>query len=388
MHSKKKAFKTINVSFITFIAYNLVYMLYMAGYLSRTANLIGIFMFILFHLHNLFNKKELKFYKEFKSILLIIISLFIISVLKQIYFMDFSFSRMNGLLNMFFSIFIAFLIINSTDENNKIDKYFYVILLRLIGLFLLQFHDILTLSNILSINFNDSLSSQFETSMAHDFLLLLFVFKMYKKKVLSIICVIFTLLSFKRLSFLLAVLLYFCFKFIPKKPVNKWIVFATKLFMLISPFVILFFYTTNVGNSMFYDIFKTNIYDFTTSRSLILTRVVNGMDYFAGFGAIGEWTTKQFGLLGSHCDLVRIYLECSVIGLFILVNNMFNVAKKNYYSFFAMTYCFLELVLSMLIEVMPTWQLLYLLIYLSESKLIEEGEVSNENICNNKACSS
>ena len=232
--------KNINLRIISFIIYNLVYVFYMLGYLSRTINLLALLFFSVICFVSAIKKKSFKFTKELKSILFFIIMVLIISLGRQIYYKDIRISQLTGLLYVLLPIIDVFLIVN-TSSKDEIEEYFYIIFLKLVLLFIFSNFKNFSLSNILMINWSDSDSSVFESSIAHDFMFMVVVFKYLKKNKLSFISMILCILCFKRFALICSIIFYFFFDIIFKKEtVSKRIILLTKIIFILMPFFTLF----------------------------------------------------------------------------------------------------------------------------------------------------
>ena len=61
-------------------------------------------------------------------------------------------------------------------------------------------------------------------------------------------------------------------------------------------------------------------------------------------------------------DIVRLILEVTPLGAFLLINNMLDIAKKNRYCFIVMVYIIFNLITSHCLANMFSWLMLYLII--------------------------
>jgi len=330
-----------------------------------------------------YQKEELCFYWRIKKISFFIIIVILISMARQVFYNDINISLLTGILYVALPILDVFFIVNTSSEE-EIKRYLYIIFYRMILLFILTNISNLSLSNILMINWGDSQSSMFESSMAHDFMFMVVVFKYLKKNKLSFISMIFCILCFKRFAFLCAVVFYFFYNFIFKKEeVSKRLITVVKIIFILIPFITLFV-VSDTGQEIFYNLFGIPLNQFTTGRTFYINLVLKNMNYYNGYGSTHYYLSNIYGdtyVTSIHCDLLRIYLECGILAVIICVNNWFSIIKKKRVLFYLMVYAFIEMFVSHFLEGMGIWMILYLFIYLV---LYGKGEKSNETTNNRK----
>lgn len=362
--------KYFNRRIILFAIYNLVYVLYMTGKLPRSANLLSLGLFTFVCCFDLLQKRKYRYVKEIKLIIVPIIVMILISFVKQVYYNDLSLSRLSNILYIILPAIDAFAIINTAKDKKELEEYVYIMFIRMVMLFLLQNWGNFTVNALRAITFSNSDSSVFESSMAHELFFMVIVFKYLKKDKYAIISAILCMLCFKRLSFLLSIVVLVFYNRIPKdKPVNKILLRCMKVFFILTPFVILFL-VSDSGRLMFSRVFGLDINVFTTGRVYYINLVKSHMPYFAGYGSTHEYLAKVYRddyVTSIHCDVVRIMWECSLVSLIVYINNMIELVKKNYVLFFIMMYCLLECVVSHFMEGMTSWLLIYIFIYLVNS---------------------
>ena len=375
--------KYFNRRTILFALYNLAYILYMLGYLPRSVNLAALALFTIVCCLDLLPKKHFCFTKEIKLIAIPIIAIIIISIAKQVIYHDYSIVRLINILYLVFPAIDAFAIVNTVRDKNELKGYIYIMFVRMLLLFVLQNIGNFNLQAITSISFNNSYSSVFESSMAHELFFMVIIFKYLDKNILAIVSAAICMLCFKRLSFLLSIIILFTYKFIPKnKPVNKTLLNGAKVAFILSPLLIAFLVSDN-GSAWFLQTFGIDLNLFATGRVYYINLVHDRMQYFAGYGSTHEFLANIFRdeyVTDIHCDLLRITWECTVVSLVLYVNNMLSLVKNNYILFIMMLYCLLESVVSHFMEGMTTWLLIYLFIFLvnqnSKEKVIRGDSIN------------
>lgn len=364
--------KRFSLPIISFAVYNLIYAFYMAGYLPRSVNLIALMLFTIVIANKPLKKKKFRFLKETKLVLFTVVVFFLISIVKQIYYQDLNFIMMSGLLYVVLSILDAFFVINSS-KNDELYTYLFIIFIRLVLLFFISNAGNINLKTIMLISWRDTKSSVFESGMAHEWLFMVLIFKYMRKNKLAIVSAIFCMLCFKRLSFILCILALFLYRFIPEhKAVNKKIIILSKVLFILSPLFVSLLVSPE-GQRWFYNLFHITLNQFTTGREYYINLVTSRMDYYNGYGSTGYFLKVIYGdqyVQSIHCDLLRITLECTIISTIVYVNNMIEVSKRSYLTFFMMLYCLFESVISHCIEGFTLYFTLYIFIYIVNTDII------------------
>ena len=76
-----------------------------------------------------------------------------------------------------------------------------------------------------------------------------------------------------------------------------------------------------------------------------------------------------------HCDLLRIYIETSIVGLAIFVNNYFNITKSNIFKYILMLAYFFIMFSSHAITSFYTWILIYMFMAMfSNKEKVKDGK--------------
>lgn len=356
----------LNLNTITFIGYNLIYTFYMLGILPRSLNLLSLLLFSAVVLVSTIQKRSFKFFKEFVLVLIPITFMVLITLAKQIYYFDYNLGQTVGILYVILPIVDAFCIINVTSREDLMD-YIYIIFFRMILLFVLQNLANFNIQTIMSINWFDSDSSVFESSMAHDFLFITIIFKYLKKQKWAILSTVLCILCFKRLSFILCIFVLFFYDYIPStKACNVKLLWLSKIFFIIAP-LILIYLVSDDGQALFYQIFNMDLNVFTTGRVYYINLVKDNLPYINGYGATNNYLANLYKdqyVQDIHCDLLRLTWECSIVSVILYTNNMFEIIKKHYVLYFMMMYCFVEMFVSHFIEGMSIWLIFYLFIYM------------------------
>jgi hypothetical protein len=365
-----KIYHLIDLRMILFLLYNLAYVFYMCEYIPRIINLTLLVIFNVVNIIKYIGKydvtigKKNVFYYETKNVFIAITTIWIISTIIQLINLDVEMYLYSSLMYLVLPVVTAYLWANTTNDDERI-YYFYILLLKNIIHFLLLFYSTLSMSTIRSISWNNSFSSAFESSMAHDFLFLTVIFMYYNKKAFAIISAALCMLSFKRLSFILVIAVIVFYRFIPKnRIVGKRLLNITKVCFCVAPLFILYMLSDS-GQSEFYNLFGITLDEFTSGRVQIINMVLDNIKTFNGFGttiaffqnSASPWL-NQLG--GMHCDLLRLYLEVTLVGEVIFINLYFNAAKKSFIVYFMMLYLFLELLTSHMLQNLSVWVIFFM----------------------------
>lgn len=219
----------------------------------------------------------------------------------------------------------------------------------------------LEISNWSAISYQKSYSP-FESSYFSGYFFILFIYFYYivkeKKtnnyydKCLFGVSLVFSIVSFKRLSILYTVLLLLLGRFFNFKRVLPRFL---PLFSAVGFTVITQVYCEFVKGNI--NLFDINVYTFTTGRDYILS-------LWAQYGFFSYGYGSSYEVIGRYLemDLVQIYLEIGVIALFAFSYCYFNIGKGNYYSYIIVVYAFLNMLTASSIPDPLAWTLMILVI--------------------------
>lgn len=292
------------------------------------------------------NGKKLKFAKEFKSILFSTIILYTISITLQAFNGEFKFYSIEEVYYLLMPLIFVFLLYGY-EKPEKIDNYVNIIYICCIISFITRYYDIFSIENLMKISFNDS-ASPFEGDLAQFFFMLV-VYYIYKGyKVRTIVCIALNILSMKRLNLVYMFVFLIIFKFIPKnKKVDNKILFITKLFFILAPFLIYIMCTDDFA-SWFLLKFDISFDKFTMSRFSIINTVIDENLINYGLGTVTDFLEIRNvpGQTNMHNDILKIYMECTLLGTIVFTNQYFKICSNNYMSYVIMLFAFLELLVA------------------------------------------
>lgn len=281
--------------------------------------------------------------KEFMSVCIVCVLLFIISIISMLLNNKFYINLLlENLFKMILPIIYVYFFINSMS----FDKIYISMTGALIGSFFGYILEIgidnFTLANLKLLDFGSSYSP-FESSFACGASIAFCAFFMYyrKNKVISFISLIFAILTFKRLSVIFALFLFIIPKFmnISMKIKDSYRIVFTIVFVCLT---IIYFNLLLPKNAYdFYNIFGDTQNHVTMGRSEFLKSYLNKAEIVPGLGAIEASTGRNIEM-----DLIRIFLETSIIGLLIFTYGYWQCSGNKVYTYMYMCFQFLNLLTS------------------------------------------
>ncbi len=269
-----------------------------------------------------------------------------------------------------------------------LDNCFYVTVVA----FLLDSLGVFTDGAVVSFDILDS-SSPFEnpSSLIFVFLELYFLVRYNKRNGKSIVCLIITILTFKRFSVILAILFFVFVPMIKNKKVPRWLLATAIVVFCAMPFLLKYFYSNDFA-SFFFARYQIDFNEFTMDRFARTSYVLNHLGQIKyGFGSVSNFLSQSYGNADAanrslHSDLLRIYLECSFVGTVIYNTCYFISVKKNMASFLLMMGIFIQMIFNHPIGAgaVGHWIIIYLMIaylnYRKEVPFYREGMMSRRKI--------
>ena len=257
--------------------------------------------------------------------------------------------------------------ISEEQDEETILNYLFVLY---VIVFLKNFAGQLTLANLKSISFTNSYSP-FESELAFVFLIFECFYLYMGKRKNAIISLILCILSFKRISMLAAIVFFIFSKWIVvKKAVNRKIVILTTVVFVLLP-VLTCLMLNDTLEAWFYQTFHVTLNEITLTRSSRIKAVINSGQIKYGLGSVTTYLTKYLNALhGSnfsnrnlHNDLVKVYLECGILGSIVFTYIYMKAASVSRMSFVMMCYIFFECCFNHLFGAGSTdiWILIYLI---------------------------
>ena len=284
---------------------------------------------------------------------------------------------------------LIFIIVYSqiSDEQDVETILNYLFVLYVI-VFFKNFAGQLTLANLKSISFANSYSP-FESELAFVFLIFECFYLYMGKRKNAIISLILCILSFKRISMLAAIAFFIFSKWIVvKKAVNKKIVIVTTVVFVLLP-VLTCLMLNDTLEAWFYQTFHVTLNEITLTRSSRIEAVINSGQIKYGLGSVTTYLTKYLNALhGSnfsnrnlHNDLVKIYLECGILGSIVFTYIYMKAASVSRMLFVMICYIFFECYFNHLFGAGSTdiWILIYLIMSIAGMTTRNDESDGEEN---------
>ena len=270
----------------------------------------------------------------------------------------------------YYTPLIFIIVYSQISEEQDVETILNYLFVLYIIVFLKNFAGQLTLANLKSISFANSYSP-FESELAFVFLIFECFYLYMGKRKNAIISLILCILSFKRISMLAAIVFFIISKWIVvKKAVNKKIVIVTTVVFVLLP-VLTCLMLNDTLEAWFYQTFHVTLNEITLTRSSRIEAVINSGQIKYGLGSVTTYLTKYLNALhGSnfsnrnlHNDLVKIYLECGILGSIVFTYIYMKAASVSRMLFVMMCYIFFECYFNHLFEAGSTdiWILIYLI---------------------------
>ena len=292
----------------------------------------------------------------------------------------------------YYTPLIFIIVYSQISEEQDIETILNYLFVLYVIVFFKNFAGQLTLANLKSISFANSYSP-FESELAFVFLIFECFYLYMGKRKNAIISLILCILSFKRISMLAAIVFFIFSKWIViKKAVNKKIVIVTTVVFVLLP-VLTCLMLNDTLEAWFYQTFHVTLNEITLTRSSRIEAVINSGQIKYGLGSVTTYLTKYLNALhGSnfsnrnlHNDLVKIYLECGILGSIVFTYIYMKAASVSRMLFVMMCYIFFECYFNHLFGAGGTdiWILIYLIMSIAGMTTRNAESDGGENGANN-----
>lgn len=311
------------------------------------------------------NRKNRCLVYEVKQILTCVGILYFITVIFQIKNMEFKSYSLGEVYYLIAPLLLVWIFFNYISLN-RIEKVIDVLFYASCIAFFVRFANTFSLAALKQISFIDS-SSPFESDMAQFFFLYCFYYFYTRQTWKSIISVILCFLCFKRFTLVMLIILLIINKFIPHhKKVPKIVLLITMGLFIAAPFLVYAMCTDSFAR-WFYLQFGIDFDYFTMTRFQIINTVIDANLTNYGLGTVTNYLEQRgaAGQLNMHNDILRIYMECTIVGTITFTVQYFKIVKDNIFSFLVMLYAFMELFVAHYIGPGTTsfWIIAYILIF-------------------------
>lgn len=360
-----------------FSAYAFSYSLYMSQVLSSSVYYACLAIFVVFaaaRVSQLFLRTRpgnpLIFGRSAVALVLASVALVLISVVQELAATgEFSYTSFTAASYILVPTLIALCIANTSTERVA-DIYMTLFLARYLLYFAISGE--FSIEAILSISWSDS-ASPFETSYAHDLLVVGMYFVVRQKKIRAGISTVFTMLALKRAAFFAAPLFLIFGRWL-RVPTPPRIRTVLVLFLLgaASPFIVMATYSLTF-TQLFSEKFGRGFDEFTSGRLSIYRLSVHCADTSHAFGSLNSCLSElALRLNGTtwnsllHNDTLRVYIEVGILGVVAYMGALAYVSRLSRPAYILVAYTFFVLTTSRLITHMSFWIVLFTAIALFE----------------------
>lgn len=259
---------------------------------------------------------------------------------------------------IFMPAFYVFVIINLDDSDNfdyYIDWIFYTFTINFI--LIAGIHSF-TVSNFMSMSFADSYSP-WESGLADAYCICFYYYFMRKQWGKCIVSLILNIMSFKRLNLIFTVFVLLFGRFLKDKPVPRPVRYIFKTILVVSPLLV-YLATEDSFATWFESAFGMDLNGFTMGRFNQINFINDLDENMTGLGMTHLMLVQHdFDIKRLHCDVVRILLETTIVGLSVFVNNYVNIGKRNQKSFAIVVFFLIVMITSTCIENTYYWMAIY-----------------------------
>ena len=268
-------------------------------------------------------------------------------------------------------------IIVNLDERENLDYYIdFAFWGFVINFVLIATPQSFTMANLMSISFADSYSP-WESGLADMFIICFMYYHSIKKRLNAFVALLLNALSFKRIHVFYMILFILIHPFLKNKRVPRSVEIITKIFFILSP-ILIYASLSDSFSAWFESSFGMDLNSFTMGRFNQLDLICDLDENLTGLGMTHYMLIiKDFPIHRLHCDIMRLFLETTVVGLVVFVNNYINIAKRNQKGFMIMLLFFIVMLSSTFMENCFYWLMIFLVIENFERKY-NPKEAQNE----------
>ncbi|MBR2108661.1 MAG: hypothetical protein IJ932_01765 [Ruminococcus sp.] len=310
--------------------------------------------------------KIVKFSYEIKMALFAVISILVISFGYMAFngFADYWISQVYFLILPLLFAYTIFKNDYSVKRFKSIVRYLLIVTSILYSVFI--FDTIFFKDMELTFSFMKS-TSPFESETAHFYLLIYIFYTFIEDKRGRLVSAFFCIMAWKRISLICLILITIAgFMKLRNKRVKIGYIIAIAVIFSIYPLINEYMMSAEFGR-WFSDITGITFVDFSNFRYYALKATIDGGMKSHGLGTFFSVRVPWYGHyvnISLHNDIMRLYLEVSIVGLFLFLLFTGAIARRRF-SMFVILYLFLEMTGNHLIGNggIPYWLLVYSLLF-------------------------
>ncbi len=364
MKMKFESFLNISIFLISVLVQAVTIQYESDGIISKIKYLICLVGILVGSVTLLHKKKNTVMVYELEKILQICFIFLIVTVFFSLLAGKWNDRAATELILMVLPIVYAFFLVNALSVK-QINVCMGIILLISMCAYLFDLHMGFGefISALFSMNPEVSYSS-LESSVFAGVSIALALYYLYYRnnKIFCLLSVLFVFFTFKRLAMLVVILLIFLPKIVDcSKKITKRTLLLTKIFIMIFSVAYFMLLTPEVA-SWVQNHWNFSLDNFTMGRSWRFRLVYKNPNFInTGLGSTWEFLHKYWDF-SMEMDIIRLMLEVTPLGVFFLINNMLDIAKKNRYCFIVMIYLIFNLITSHSLANMFSWLMFYFII--------------------------
>ena len=320
------------------------------------------------------------------------IFLIVISIFMMAYKNVWNTAFIREALFMFLPILLAWVFLANSEYKDCrfiIDCFFYFTIIT----FLIRYWDVLSIDGILSVSFSESYSL-YESELVNIFLPLSFYYMFIDRRIVkALISILLCWLSMKRIHeiFLILYIIIFFFTFISPR-FKKWLYlknfskfFEIVLIVIIClfPIILVSALSTDILNSFMIENFGISLNAFMLGRENMYKVILSNMDSIAGWGGTRDISFSLFGTNDMHSDILRIYLETSIVGLIAFVTVFIKLMKRRWILLLYMGYVIAVMLVSPIITDTVGFVCIYIVLFATLTKY--KNKVYSKKTINTRA---
>ena len=280
-------------------------------------------LYIVYLLSNDINLSEIAFIKVLKQFVILSCLMVIVSVALMIVKNVFNLAFVNECLFTLLPVFFACMLVSFPDKNHirfLVDCFLYFTIIN----FLIRYISILSISGIISVSFKESFSP-YESELVNIFLPLTFFYLFVDKNLIkALVSGVLCWLSMKRIHELFLIIYFVVFALINntkfarqmyEKKYSKKFEFIIIVLLCLFPIVLVYALSTPILNELSLKYLGISFNAFMMGREEMYKQILEMRDIIAGWGGSRDLSLILFGTNDMHSDILRIYIETTLIGL-------------------------------------------------------------------------
>lgn len=336
-------------------------------------------------------QKYTKFNWELKYILFASVFLYVISIFFQLYnqsFKSYSLKEFYFLITPVIFIYCLFNLFSRKELERWMDVLFYFSCFVFVGKYVLMQHSDFSVSGLIQM-FNwrnllvDSvspLSSESDTGVLMMIFDFYYIFKNDKRKI--IIASLLAFFGYKRFVCLFLILFLIVSPYINRGNKPKYYLVVTTIIVFLFLPSTVYIMCTDEFAFWFESKYDVDFNEFTMTRFYIVNMVIDANLTNYGLGTVTHYleVLGNQGQTNMHNDILRIYMETTIIGSIVFTCCFFKIASKNIFSYFMMLFMFVELYVAHFLgpATIIFWIFVYYNIFYFNSELILKSPVKKK----------